>query len=226
MSDEIPLSEAAAILGVTVRQAQRLAANGELGYTRRVGRTVVVAPDAVYRARGNGTTSRGRPAHPATAWAALALLSGRPSAGAWEERLAARLAAMGPLDVARFTRRRARVMSLRVTARTSQLELIRRLVDAGLQPTGLMSRQSVDWGLAGDHSGTVIDGYLYVGSDRTLRGLGLREDPSGRESLRLLDEPVAPFPSAAVALDLMESMDPRATGVGRDRLLAMIEALV
>lgn len=225
MVDEMPLSEAAQILGVTPRQAQRLAANGELGHTRRVGRTVVVAPTAVYRARNNGTTSKGRPALPSTAWVALDLLSGREARGPFERRLADRLSSMSPIQVARFARRRATITQMRVISRRAQRDLPENLIAAGLQPTGLMSPLITDWGLAGGRSEDVIDGYLYVGADRTLRELGLREEPGGRISLRILDAPVDSLPAAAVALDLMESMDSRARSVGRDRLAQMIDGL-
>lgn len=167
MADEMPLSEAAQILGVTPRQAQRLAASGELGQTRRVGRTVVVAPTAVYRAQNNGTTSKGRPALPGTAWVALDLLSGRSARRPHEERLAARLAAMSPIQVARFTRRRATITQMRLISRRAQPDLLASLIAAGLQPTGLMSPLITDWGLAGGRSEDVIDGYLYVGTDRS-----------------------------------------------------------
>lgn len=225
MVDEMPLSEAAQILGVTPRQAQRLAASGELGHTRRVGRAVVVAPTAVYRAQNNGTTSKGRPALPDTAWVALGLLSGRPADGPHERRLADRLAAMSPIEVARFTRRRATITQMRVISRRAQRDLPDSLIEAGLQPTGLMSPLITDWGLAGGRSEDVIDGYLYVAPDRTLRDLGLREEPGGRIALRILDAPVEPLPEAVVALDLMESMDSRARTVGRDRLAEIIDGL-
>ena len=76
MVDEVTLADAARILGVTARQAQRLAAHGELGRTRTFGRTVVVDPAAVYRIKNSGAQSRGRPALPETAWIALDILSG------------------------------------------------------------------------------------------------------------------------------------------------------
>lgn len=225
MVDEMPLSEAAQILGVTPRQVQRLAASGALGHTRRVGRTVVVSPAAVYRARNNGTTSRGRPALPDTAWVALDLLSGRPAQGQFERRLVARLSAMSPIEVARFARRRAKITQMRVISRRAQRGMPENLIAAGLQPTGLMSPLITDWGLAGGRPEDVIDGYLYVSSARALRELGLREEPSGRIALRILDAPVGPLPPAVVALDLMESMDSRAHSVGRERLAEMIDGL-
>ncbi|VEG49046.1 Uncharacterised protein [Mycolicibacterium chitae] len=221
----MPLSEAAEILGVTPRQAQRLAAGGELGYVRLVGRTAVVKSAAVHRAKNNGTTSKGRPAFPATAWMALALLSGRVPDGRNEMRIADRLAAMTPIEVARFARRRATVRSLRLTVRMAPDTLVAHLQNKGMKPTGLMSPLAVEWGLAADNAAQ-IDGYLYVGPNRTLRDLKLREDPGGGQiSLRLLDFPVDPLPDAAVALDLMESMDSRARSVGRDRLVEMIGLL-
>jgi excisionase family DNA binding protein len=224
MADEMPLSEAATILGVTQRQAQRLAAGGELGHVRYVGRTVVVPSAAVHRAKNNGTTSRGRPAFPATAWMALALLSGRPADGPSEMRIADRMATMTPIEVARFTRRRATITSLRLTVRMTPDAMAAHLRNSGVKPTGLMSPLAVEWGLAGDGA-SLIDGYLHVGPDRTLRDLKLREHPGGRITLRLLDLPVDPLPEATVALDLMESMDSRARGVGRDRLAKMIGRL-
>lgn len=225
MVDEMLLSEAAQILGVTRRQAQRLAANGELGHTRQIGRTVVVAPSAVYRAQNNGTTSRGRPALPSTAWVALELLSDGSVRGQREERLAAHLAAMSPIQVARFTRRRARITQMRVISRRAQRDLPDSLIAAGLHPTGLMSPIITDWGLAGGGSEELIDGYLHVGSGHMLRNLGLREEPGGRISLRILDSPLAALPLAAVSLDLMESMDSRVRTVGRERLAQMIAGL-
>ncbi len=224
MTDEMALAEAAEILGVTQRQAQRLAAGGELGYVRLVGRTAVVKSAAVHRAKNNGTTSKGRPAFPTTAWTALALLSGRVPDGRNEMRIADRLAAMTPIEVARFARRRATVRSLRLTMRMAPNTLVTHLQNKGMKPTGLMSQLAVKWGLATDNA-ALIDGYLYVGPDRTLRDLKLREDPGGQISLRLLDLPVDPLPDAAVALDLMESMDSRARSVGRDQLVEMIGRL-
>lgn len=218
------LSEAAAILGVTQRQAQRLAAIGELGHVRHVGRTIVVPAAAVYRAQNNGTTGRGRPAYPATAWAALALLSGDPAGGSQQRRLADRLAEMTPTDVARFARRRAKIVNVRVTVRIETDALASKLVDAGMKPTGLMSPLATEWGLAGDDAAQ-IDGYLYVEPSRALGDLKLREDPGGRIVLRLLELPVDPLPEAAVALDLMESMDSRARTVGAEQLAEMIGRL-
>lgn len=225
MVDEMALADAAQILGVTPRQAQRLAAGGELGHTRRVGRTVVVASTAVYRAQNNGTTSKGRPALPGMAWFALYLLAGGSAQGQREEHLAARLAAMSPIQVARFARRRARVTQLRFVSRRAQRGLPDSLIAAGLHPTGLMSPLVTDWGLAGGRSEDVIDGYLYLGTDRTLRDLGLQEEPGGRISLRILEEALGSLPASAVALDLMESMDSRVRTVGRDRLSQMIAGL-
>ena len=224
VADEMALSEVAAILGVTQRQAQRLAAAGELGQVRRIGRTIVVPSVAVYRAHNNGTTSRGRPSYPVTAWAALALLSGDPASASHQRRLADRLAEMTPIEVARFTRRRATIVNARVTVRIETEALASRLVDAGMKPTGLMSPLAVEWGLAGGDAAQ-IDGYLYVEPGRALGNLKLREDPGGRIVLRLLELPVDPLPEAAVALDLMESMDSRASTAGAEQLAEMIGRL-
>ena len=225
MVDEVTLADAARILGVTARQAQRLAAHGELGRTRTFGRTVVVDPAAVYRIKNSGAQSRGRPALPETAWIALDILSGRPAGTAHEKRAIARLAAMTPIQVARFARRRAKIVRFRAMSRAAQDDIAARLVAGGMLPTGLMSPLIIDWGLAGDRAGDVIDGYLHLHSGTTLRDVGLREDSEGRVSLRIIESAIDTVPAAAVALDLMESMDSRVRHVGQDRLQWMIDGL-
>jgi hypothetical protein len=110
--DVMTLADAAERLGVSPRQAQRLAAAGDL--TRAVGNVVTTESVARALAQRNANAHLTRAWSKQTAWAALALLSGRDDLArgigqAQLSRLRARLRAATPESLAASLRMRASV---------------------------------------------------------------------------------------------------------------------
>src|SRR4051812_28953468 len=95
-ADQMTSAQAAAALGVSVRQVQRLAESGELTEVARVGGNILLDSHSVHRLAQRGR-QRGRPWSIETAWAALELLDfGRTTRlnAAQRSRLRARLRSM------------------------------------------------------------------------------------------------------------------------------------
>ncbi|MGZ9828813.1 DNA-binding protein [Tsukamurella ocularis] len=219
---EMSVSAAAQHLKVTPRQVARLARSGELTVTRRVGGALLLDGASVHR-RAHARPARGRPATPAGAWAALAMLSGETAD--WLDpaalsRLRARLRRSCAEDVAWTVRRR----SLRI-------ERMQGWGDAtGLIPTGASVLTDPYWSdyfeLSAVDRGT-HDGYVpqkkYAA---TIRDLGLIEDPEGDFTIRVVPAsagwPVDRVLPAAVAVDLMESLDTREAAAGNLALTRML----
>lgn len=110
---EVTLREAAAQLGVSTRQAQRLAASGRLQVTRWVGRSALIDSESLVAAARTSTGAGGRRWDARTAWAAVDLLeegrTGRfPSAqGSQLSRLRSRLRDLDAEHLVHLTARRA-----------------------------------------------------------------------------------------------------------------------
>lgn len=222
---EMSVSAAAQHLGVTPRQVARLAHAGELTVTRRIGGALLLDGASVHR-RVQARPARGRPATPSGAWAALAVLSGQ--AADWLEpsamsRLRTRLRRSTADDVAWMVRRRC----LRV-------ERMQGWGDAtGLVPTGASVLADPYWsdyfGLSPVDRG-IRDGYVSEGDHAALvRDLGLVPDPEGDVTVRVVPadagwsvDRVLP---AAVAVDLMESLDTREAAAGARALTGMLGSL-
>jgi|SRR5665647_26454 len=214
---------AAARLGVSQRQVQRLIGAGELPAARTAGDAWVVdalTVNAMARAR----PGRGRPWSPAAAWAALWRLSGLDVD--WLDRrttsrLDARLASIDAEELVHATRRRAAIYRFRVSD-SFTAELTASLVRSG---TSAMTAKMLGMG----RDAARVDGYCEIGAlDGLVRDFHLVDDARGNATLRaapLLALPISnrdEMPVAAVAADLAESLEVRERTAG----VRVIESLL
>jgi len=212
----------AEILGVSVRQIARLAQSGELTVTRTVGGVLLLDGASVHRLAKHGRRN-GRPWSAATAWAALALLSDVHAdwldASAMS-RLRHRLRACNASELGWMTRRRAMVHRMRGWGETQ-----------GLLHTGVSALRdpgmSELFDLAAVESGA--DGYVrardFAGLTTTL---GLVDDSDGDVTVRVVPDDagyaVDHVLTAAVAVDLAESLDTRESAAGMRVLDDLLDA--
>jgi len=206
---------AAARLGVSQRQVQRLIGAGELPAARTAGDAWVVdalTVNSMARAR----PGRGRPWSPAAAWAALWRLSGLDVD--WLDRrttsrLDARLASIDAEELVHATRRRAAIHRFRVSDSFIE-ELTASLVRSG---TSAMTAEVFGMG----RDAARVEGYC---DDGALAGLvhsfHLIDDARGNATLRaapLLALPIGDrdrMPVAVAAADLAESLEVRSRAAG------------
>jgi hypothetical protein len=214
--DVMTSADASHALGVSVRQVQRLVAKGDLEQVGMVGRSVLLSPESVQRLRIRGVR-QGRPWQAETIAAALELLSnGRTERLDSVElgRLHGRLKTSTVEQVVQAMRARAEVSRYR-----SSVSFLPRL-GASVAQTGL-SAIDADAALAsefglGQAPGVGIDGYVDEQTAAALiRSCRLIDDPQGNVTLRTttIDVLHATNP-VAVAIDLVESLDPRARNAG------------
>lgn len=219
---DMTTATAAGYLGVSERQVARLAHAGDLTITRVVGRALLLDAASVHRC-AQRDRHQGRPWTAATAWAALALLSGENvdwlSASALS-RLRHRLRAADAPELIWATRRRATTRRMRGWGH-----------DVGLLPTGvsalrdpamsaLFGLSPVEWG---------ADGYVQArDAVHVIAALGLVDDAEGEVTVRVVpddagyrvDHPL----TAATAADLAESLDTRESAAGHRVLTQMLDA--
>jgi hypothetical protein len=225
MSDHIRMPEmttvaAAEHLEVSERQVARLAHGGDLIVTRVVGRALLFDATSVYR-WAQRDRHNGRPWAAATAWAALALLSGENvdwlSAPALS-RLRHRLRAVDADELTWATRRRATVHRMRDWSR-----------DVGLLRTGVSALQdpamSALFDLPVVESGA--DGYVRARDVAdVVTTPALFDDTEGNVTVRVVpddagyrvDHPL----TAAIAVDLAESLDARESAAARRVLTRLL----
>ena len=231
--DTLTSAEAAARLGVTPRQIQRLVENGAIRKAGAVGRTSLLDTTSVLALAQHGT-ARGRPWHEGTAWAALELLSGRTDVLAdnpsrrWH--LRNRLAHMGTDELIRAAKSRARVHRYRASASFLD-DLADRITRTGL--SALTDRSLArKFGLAVARTDT-LDGYVarYRLGD-LVRRFHLLEDAHGNVTLHVVEaddtellNPGGIVDAAVLALDLAESLDPRHRAAGTRYLAQLMAAL-
>jgi hypothetical protein len=208
----LAVSEAAERLGVSTRQVQHLVAQGELRSLARgvVDETSVERLLAVRR--GSHTRAWAEP----TAWAAVALLSGRAAGWLGESqrsRLRGRLRGLGAEELVERARGRA-VVSRFIAHRSADVRLRAELVDT--------SSTSVRLGLAETNA---IDGYLATTDLKAVVSRhGLVRDDTGSVTLRATSmdlDVIRDLDSAGdvlAALDLAESLDVRERRAGIDEL--------
>jgi excisionase family DNA binding protein len=222
MSD-LPTVLAAARLGVSQRQVQRLIDAGVLPATRSAGNTWLV--DALFvNALVRSRAPRGRPWSPEVAWAALWLLRGLPSPWVDERtrvRLVARLSTAHPDDVVHACRRRATVRRFRVSE--SYLEELGEM----LVRSGASAADDPLFALV--EAPARIDGYC---DDHLLARLVERfhlvEDAHGNATIRATSfrdaslVGLAAMPPAVVAVDLAESLEVRERSAGLRALEYML----
>ncbi|TQC42884.1 hypothetical protein EEB14_46205 [Rhodococcus sp. WS4] len=220
---EMSVAAAAAELGVSGRQVTRLARAGELVVTREVGKALLLDAGSVHRV-AQTDRHRGRPWNGDVAWAALAMLSGvgvdwiSPSQAS---RLRHRLRRASADEVAFLARRRARVHRMRGWG-----DDLNTLVTGGyVAATGVSALAHVEgvadrFDLSGTGGGGAVDGYV-LGDDLTgvIDTFGLVADGQGDVTVRVvtaLDRffTTTTLPVAAIAVDLMESLDTRERSAG------------
>lgn len=217
---EMTAAAAAEQLGVSERQVARLASKGVLAVSRTVGRTLLLDSASVHRLAGR-VRHNGRPWMAATAWAALALLSGErvdwlDASGL--SRLRHRLRAARATEVAWLARQRASVHQMRGWGK-----------DNGLLPTGVSALRDPAVAALFDLSPVDrgSDGYLLASEFAAIvTNFGLLDDVEGDVVVRVvpdgagytLQRPLI----AAIAVDLSESLDTREAVAG----LRVLEALL
>lgn len=212
------VSEAAERLGVSTRQVQHLVARGEL---RQVARGVLdeTSVERLLTVRGG---SHKRAWSEATAWGAVALLSGTDAEWMGEtqrSRLKGRLRRLSASELVERARERAEVTRYRAHSSAGQY-LLGELVYA-TDVAGTL-------GLADTNN---IDGYLAAGDvDGIVSRHGLIRDDEGRATLRAttidlgIVRDLAKRGVVLAALDLAESLDVRERRAGLDALDRALEA--
>lgn len=211
------VSAAAGRLGVSTRQVQHLVARGEL---RQLARGIIDGTSVERHLAVRGD-SHGRAWSEATAWAAVALLSGGEAGwlgASQRSRLRARLGVLSATDLVERTRRRATVKRFRAHSAARQ-----RLLGVLVYPTDVADRL----GLADTNA---IDGYLAADDVAAVVNIhGLIPDEDGRVTLRATGIDLDAVRDASrrgvvlAGLDLAESLDARERSVGLDALTRALE---
>ncbi|MCL2849046.1 MAG: hypothetical protein FWE61_03235 [Micrococcales bacterium] len=205
---ETTTADAAARLGVSQRQVQRLIAAGELSGRRTAGDAWLLDALAV-NALARSRPGRGRPWEAATAWGALWLLSGLDAP--WldsrtRSRLAERLRDIDAEELVQVCRRRAVLVRCRVSESfVDDLRAALVLSDGG----------TVDLAVS---SG--VEGYCDEPAWSALCSrLHMVADPRGNATVRVTSFSTvlhgrAAMPEAVVAVDLAESYETRERAAG------------
>lgn len=211
----------AEVLGVSARQITRLARVGDITVTRRVGGALLLDGASVHRLAKQGRHN-GRPWAAATAWAALALLSG--DRVDWLDasvmsRLRHRLRASSASELCWMTRRRATVHRMRGWGK-----------DTGLLHSGGSALRdpvvSEQFDLTAANHGS--DGYVRARNFASVTtALGLVDDVDGDMTVRVVPDDagyaVDRVLTAAVAVDLAGSLDTRESAAGMRVLGDMLD---
>lgn len=218
---EMTTVASAEVLGVSARQIARLARAGELTVTRTVGGALLLDGASVHRLAKQGRHN-GRPWAAATAWAALALLSGERvdwlDASAMS-RLRHRLRASSASELCWMTRRRAMLHRMRGWGK-----------DIGLLHTGVSALRdpvvSERFNLTPVTNGS--DGYVCARNfTAATTALGLIDDVDGDMTVRVVPDDagyaVDRVLTAAVAVDLAGSLDTRESAAGMRVLGDMLD---
>ncbi len=215
----VGVAEAAAELGVSDRRVRQMLADGVLAGDR-VGRAWVIEPQQLRRIE-HRRPEVGRPWSPASAWAVLALAEGEdPDLSPVERSRARKRLAQGLDGIA--GRLSARAELRHFYAHPSVLD---RLAEAPAVVRGGISA-------AAEHGADLVaadgfEGYVRASDlDQLVTKFGL-DDKAARPNmvLRVVDDAVWPFrpgqvaaERAVVAVDLLESDDPRSRRAGADLL--------
>lgn len=212
----------AKVLGISARQVARLARAGELTVSRTVGGALLMDGASVHRLAKHGRHN-GRPWTAATAWAALALLSGESVDwldAAAISRLRHRLRASSASEVCWMTRRRAAVHRMRGWGK-----------DEGLLHSGVSALRDPAMSELFDLTAVErgADGYVQArGFANLVTTLGLVEDRDGDVTVRVVTDDagyaVDHVLTAAVAVDLAESLDTRESAAGLRVLTDLLDA--
>jgi excisionase family DNA binding protein len=189
MPELLPLADAASLLGVSVERVRQLVVAGQLP-GQRFGNAWAVPKEAIV-ARRHSPGSRGRPLGPRRAW---------------QDILA------GDVDLGNPGRYQHRAELIRCQMSRADVAAIPRIVDALIGGVGA----AIELGeqLPGDAR---VDVYLSASSlDKLDESVAYVPAPAGPIALRVVDDSAWQHipkhhlaPRAAVALDLLESSDPR-----------------
>ncbi|OBG81682.1 hypothetical protein A5699_08050 [Mycobacterium sp. E802] len=220
---EMSAAAAAEQLEISERQVRRLANNGVLTVSRVVARTLLLDAASVHRLAGRARHN-GRPWASATAWGALALLSGEGAD--WLEpsvlsRLRHRLRSARATEVAWLARRRATVRQMQGWGN-----------DSGLLATGVSALRDPQVAALFDLSSPAdrgFDGYVAARDlDDVVTRLGLFDDIAGDVTVRVVPDDAGYAVDrqlvAAVAVDLSESLDTREAAAGERVLEELLAA--
>lgn len=213
MCMELTIVDAAARLGVSTREAQRLAQAGRLQIVRRVGRTMLVEDTSVEQ-RIRTAQSRGRRWNANTAWAAIELLERGTTdrlTGSARSRLKSRLVSLSAEDFARLAAGRARTMRMTQTRRRAEA------LEGALAVTGRSALKhgntAARFGLAGGDS-DIVEGYVLCGDlDEVITRFGLEVEAEGEVFLHVSDQ-------AAVTSMITTALDLYELGTARERSAA------
>jgi hypothetical protein len=227
--EQMTVSAAASLLGVTARQVRNLADDGTLAVSGRVGRNLLLDAASVQRQRNLGS-QRGRHWNEQTVWAALELLAdGRTDrlTPAKRSKLKTRLRAMTAEQFVRAARPRASVRRYRVS--TSYLSVLNESVAVtGAAAVAQSTDTAKTFGLASGGDLRTTDGYVHPERLAVLeRQLHMAADAVGNVTLRATrtGRTEGNAAEAVVALDLAESPSPRERSAGLQRLDRMLRAL-
>ncbi|MFG1706355.1 helix-turn-helix domain-containing protein [Nonomuraea sp. M3C6] len=232
--DWLTSDEAARVLGVTAGRVHALAKSGELVY-RMAGRTRLIDPVSVHRLLATTRRRAGRPLVPVSAWAAL--LSDLGTMNWIEITRSLGMSSQQRYNLKRLIARtppeswdalaKARAIAYRVRARPAYLEEI--LQWKGVVRSGIAATARYGLDLIAAEEG---DAYVSEETWRLLqREFHLAPHPSGNLVLRIpaVSETHVPvvlarevMPVAVVAVDLLDSGDPRS----RRTALQIIERLL
>jgi excisionase family DNA binding protein len=226
-SNYVSTKEAADQLGVSTRQIRNMVAHGRLDVLKS-GNNLLVSTDSLNRAY-QVPRRAGRAWTPRIAWAALAMLDGADAA--WLQpseryRLRQSLQTRTVDDLMAAARNRATVRRFRATP-----DAISRLLEH-VAATGGTAMRDADiaskFGLAG--GGGFLDGYVPVGvAEEMAEAFYMEADTSGNVTLREVEFEEAlkaGVPTAAIALDLAESVATREHSAGRSVLEKLLDEQV
>ncbi len=209
-------AEAGRLLGVSMRQVQRLASSGALVQVGAVGRTELIDAGSVQRMKAQGLR-RGRPWSTNAIAAAIDLLTHGDTArlsSVEARRLRDRLAGLSAEDLVRATRSRAEVRRYRASA--SFLDRVRKEIAlTGVWAIDNDTALAKEFSLAQGRQASV-DGYVdSTAAARLIRACHLIEDAQGHVTLRVTAiDSLMTTNAVAVALDLAESLEPRERSAG------------
>lgn len=218
---ELTLAETARRLGVSTRQAQRLAQEGKLQVVRQVGRSILVDDSGVAQ-RKRVQALRGRRWNAGTAWAAIELLecgSTTRVSGATLSRLKSRLAEISVEEFVRLSAGRARIQRFTQTRRRPAA------LEEALTLTGRSALRRAEiarrFGLAGGGS-DIVEGYVHqLDCDAVIDRFGLVPHADGEVFLHVSGENAVES-MTTVALDLFGTGSTRERSASREVLRVVL----
>lgn len=214
-------STAAERLGISQRQVERLARAGELTVTRTVGGALLLDGGSVHR-WAQRHRHQGRPWSAATAWAALTLLSG------------ARVDWLSPPALSRLRHRLRSSDASELTWRVRRRAAVHRMQgwgeDTGLLHTGVSALRDPELSALFELSPVTrgTDGYVRARElSAVATALGLVDDVAGNTLVRVVPDDAGyaldRVLTAAVAVDLTESLDTRESAAGQRVLQQLLD---